>query len=61
MEGVKKARVYGTFYFTFTVFQQSAFACILAIVGASFENDSLTVGNTMAYLLYTRKIIDNFS
>lgn len=61
MEGVKKARVYGAFYFSFTVLQQAAFACILYIIGVTYEDETLTVGNTMAYLLYMRKIVDNFS
>lgn len=60
-EGVKKARVYGMFYTSFTALQNSAFALILFIIGLTFENEpNLTVGNTMAYLLYMRKIIDNF-
>ena len=39
-----------------------AFALILYIIGEKFKTTPvLTVGNTMSYLLYMRKIIDNFS
>lgn len=39
-----------------------AFACILYIIGEKFKTTPvLNVGNTMSYLLYMRKIIDNFS
>lgn len=58
--GWYKAKVYGGFYFTFTVFQSSAFACILYIVSESFDSQNLTIGTCMAYLLYMRKIVDNF-
>lgn len=60
MEGVKKARIYGIFYINYTVMQHSAFACILYIIGQTYMDEGLTVGNTMAYLLYMRKICDNF-
>lgn len=57
---MEKAYVYGGFYFTFTVFQSSAFACIMYIVSVTFEQEKLDVGKAMAYLLYMRKIVDTF-
>lgn len=55
-----KAYVYGGFYFCFTVFQSSAFACILYIVALQYDELNLTIGTCMAYLLYMRKIVDTF-
>lgn len=59
-KGWVKAKVYGGFYFVITVFQSSAFACILYIVSQTFDQEGLTIGTCMAYLLYMRKIVDNF-
>jgi len=58
---MRKAIVYGGFYFTMTVFQSSAFACLLWIVSLNYYNEGLTVGTSMAYLLMMRKIVDTFS
>jgi hypothetical protein len=38
--------------FTYKVFQQSAFACILFIVGRYYVTEGISIGSTMAYLLY---------
>lgn len=58
--GQIKSRVWGGFMFTYKVFQQAAFACILFIVGQYFIKENISIGSTMAYLLYMQKIVDNF-
>lgn len=58
--GKIKSYVWGGFMFTYKVFQQAAFACILFIVGRYFITENISVGSTMAYLLYMQKIVDNF-
>lgn len=58
--GVYKAKIYGGFYFCTTVFQSSAFACMLYIVSRQYEKQGLTIGTSMAYLLYMKKIVDVF-
>jgi len=58
--GQIKSRVWGAFMFTYKVFQQAAFACILFIVGQYFITEHISIGSTMAYLLYMQKIVDNF-
>ncbi len=52
--------VWGGFMFTYKVFQQAAFACILFIVGQYYITEHISIGSTMAYLLYMQKIVDNF-
>lgn len=58
--GKIKSYVWGGFMFTYKVFQQAAFACILFIVGQYYITVHISIGSTMAYLLYMQKIVDNF-
>lgn len=58
--GKKKSIVWGLFMFGMKVFQSSAFAAMLFIVGKYYISEGLTIGRTMAYLLYMQKIVQVF-
>lgn len=59
--GFKKSIVWGCFMCGMKVFQSSAFAAMLFVVGQNFISEGLTIGTTMAYLLYMQKIVSVFS
>lgn len=46
--------------FGLKVFQSSAFAAMLFLVGKYYVSENLTIGTTMAYLLYMQKIVNVF-
>lgn len=46
--------------FGLKVFQSSAFVAMLFIMGQYFVSENLTIGTTMAYLLYMQKIVGTF-
>jgi ABC-type multidrug transport system fused ATPase/permease subunit len=50
--GATKARVWGCFMFGIRVFQNIAFAAIMYIIGLTYSEENMTLGKTMAYLLY---------
>lgn len=58
--GKKKSIVWGFFMFGLKVFQSSAFAAILFIIGQYYYQENLTIGTVMAYLLYMQKIVQTF-
>lgn len=44
IEGWKKARVYGAFFFSYTCLQNSAFAAMLYILSITYVDEGLTIG-----------------
>lgn len=58
--GIYKANIFGSYLFCNVVFQSSAFTCLLWIVSLKFMVLNMSVGTTIAYLLFMKKIVDAF-
>jgi ABC-type multidrug transport system fused ATPase/permease subunit len=58
--GAIKSAMWGLFIFGNAVLQKASFAAILYIIGIVYYAEEMTVGKTMAYLLYMQKLVSVF-
>lgn len=58
--GAMRSVMWGLFIFGNSVLQKAAFSAILYIIGIVYFAEEMTVGKTMAYLLYMQKLVTVF-
>lgn len=58
--GAIKSVMWGLFIFGNAVLQKASFSAILYIIGIVYFAEEMTVGKTMAYLLYMQKLVSVF-
>lgn len=54
-----KGKIWGTFMFSMKLFTMAALAGMILIVAKQVENETLTIGETMSYLLYMQNVTRN--